>query len=382
MRRLAWLTALLSGCWLSNAEITNKWEDPDTEPDTDPQGITTEIRSIEPTFGTDAGGVRVAIEVDSVGPDPEVRFGAAVATIVSIQDGVIEVDTPRGTEGPVDVTVSSGGGSATAEDGFWLWEDGQGEYGTVGALFWTDYVGDLARLGYVDAGTAWFQLVRPTEDGYDAIYGTGLDRCTITDLEPDHEPYDLQAMDVQLQGSGAGTFSLPYDPEGDWYVSELGQSAFVSGVEYRLLPPDGDAPWPAFGIDPIATTPGAFTVSAPDFEVVRLDGSRGQGVTRSFTLAWSTQQTGDYLTVTLVRWGPAGTFDPDPVALEQARCLLEDDGSFTVPSNLFSGWSAFYPIDLYIGRTLETGTQLPHNRADNGVVGQYRVAGTVWQEGI
>jgi len=384
MRNLLIVTALapLAGCWLTNAEISQKWDDSDTDTDTNIDQVTptTEIVSVTPAFGTDAGGTRVTITVDGIGPDLTVTFDGADATVISADGHTIVVETPPGVEGAATVVVASGGSDATATDAYWYWQDGQGRYGTVGAITWTDYVGDLARLGYVDGGVAWFNVIEPTTDGYGTFYGPGLDRCVRGTPTPNHVPYDLASLDVQLDTNAdvSGPLSLPYVSSEDAYITSLFAEDYTADADYQLLPFDDVAPFPAFGIDPVAHTPIGLVLLEPNLETVQFAGVLGDLVGRGFNLRWSVATRGTYLTLRLVRFGP-DPFGLGSTPVEEVRCLLQDDGAFSLPSDLFLGWDYFSPLNLTLGRVITTETVLPTNRSRNGVVGQYRIAGTVWQ---
>jgi hypothetical protein len=376
MRRFAWWLLTLPGCWLSDSEITSKWDDTEVDTDdVDPDGATTRIESVSPEFGTTAGGATVQIVVDSVGPDVRVTFDGSAARLVRIDGTQILVETPEGAEGAADVEVTSGGTSGVADGGYWYWSDATGESGATGAVFFTDYVGDLERLGYVDEGTAWFRLHRPSDVPYSDLYGDGLDRCSLGERTIDQDAYDLGDQ-VRLR-VGSESVLMAWDPVENEYRGDFDESAYFADDTWRLEPPSG-TPWPSFGIDPLAVTPNDFVVLAPDFDAPTTSDSLGESVTPGFSLSWQTPVTGDYVVVRLVRWGPTIT---GAAPVEEARCLLEDDGSFTLPSNLFVGWNSLpsYPIDVTIGRVFVAGNTLPHNNGENGVTGGYRVSGTVWQ---
>ena len=58
---------------------------------------------------------------------------------------------------------------------------------------------------------------------------------------------------------------------------------------------------------------------------------------------------------------------------------MKDDGSFVVPSTIWSGWSDYDQISILVGRVQEPTTTLPYNNADNGTVGIYWVYGAGFQ---
>ncbi len=77
------------------------------------------VNGISPLFGPTAGGTLVTIAGANFGPDSTVTFGANAATNVTVVSPTeITADTPPGPAGPVSVTVTDGGGSATAAQQF------------------------------------------------------------------------------------------------------------------------------------------------------------------------------------------------------------------------------------------------------------------------
>ncbi len=76
------------------------------------------ITKISPPTGPAAGGVTVVLEGTNLPANPTLTFGAASAQVVSAAATAIVLVLPPGSAGPVDVTVSGIGGSATSKGGF------------------------------------------------------------------------------------------------------------------------------------------------------------------------------------------------------------------------------------------------------------------------
>ena len=262
---------LLSGCWLSDDEIVDRYDPGAVEPDTSVSDVpTTDVLSVEPDFGTNSGEQLVVIEVDAVGEDLTVTFGGEFAEVVSIDGASLTVRTPRGAEGATDVVVSSGGGSATLEDGYWYWEDAAGTFGTLGDVTFYDYRGDLARLGYVDSTLVDIRVVEGSFDDFSAGYSRTLDACQLGG-NPNNTPLlDLQSPDIQLRTANGEARSVAYDAESGNYSGELSAGGPTNGVVYDMLPFQGTGLFPSFGIEPIADLAGSFVVEQPDFNAVRL----------------------------------------------------------------------------------------------------------------
>lgn len=380
-------TLCLSACWLSDAEILDRYDPGSVDPDTSVSDVMTEaVLSVEPDFGTNAGEQTVVIEVDVLGANPEVTFGGEVAELVSTEGTTLTVRTPRGAEGATDVAVSSGGGVGTLEDGYWYWSDDAGAFGTIGAVTYYDYTGDLERLGameeydYEDETTVDIRFVSGAFDDYAAGFSTSIDTCRLGARSMDMTELDLQSPDIQLQAPGGSARSIVYDSEASAYKSVLPASSSSAGATYDMLPFQGTGAFPAFGIDRMADLPGPFTVLAPDFEEPRpFSNDLGESVeSGTFYVEWSRPDDADYVILELERWGPNASNTRWEVR-EVALCVVADDGEFHVPSTLWTGWYPSAPIDVYVSRVRTSESVLPHNNSVNGVVGRSLVAGTVWQ---
>ena len=389
MHRSALFALLLSGCWLSNSEILDRYDtdadttnvDGDTGQGTDVvvDGSTTVVLALDPAFGTDAGGLTTVITVDEVGPDAVVRIGGQEASIVGTTTTTLTVVTPPGTTGGAVVQVSSGGETGSLTDGYWYWADGDGEYGTLGGVFYLDYTGDLTRLGYIDRGSAAFQLVEPTSDGMAANYGGAMDQCVSAATGGDRTALDLHDWSLNYRNDSGGIVPLTYEDEEDAYTAELGEVYVGANRVYDLVLPTGTAPFPAFEIVGAVRTPPTFVVSTPDFTQEHLlDPGLGADVNMDLTLAWTGTGAGDYMLVDLIRW-EYNLVSNSYVIAERVRCQVMDDGFFTVPAATWDSWSIGAPIDIYLARVETSEFELPHNRSTNGLVGRYRVGGTAWQ---
>ncbi|MFT6160209.1 MAG: hypothetical protein ACJA00_002802 [Myxococcota bacterium] len=348
---------------------------------TDVSGVmTTVVVSIEPSFGTNAGEQLVVIDVDAVGDDLTVMIGGEAAEVVSTDGTAVTVRTPRAEDGAADVVVSSGGGSGTLDDGYWFWEDAAGAFGTIGEVTYYDYTGDLERLGYLDGTTADIRIVQGSFEDFAVHYSPAVDMCQLGVHGNNTVELNLQAPDIQLQSEGSQAFSVVYDSEAGAYTGELSADASTPGVVYGMLPFQGAAPFPAFGIDPIADLAGVFTVDLPDLNEQRaFSESIGANVgMSSFFVEWSRPDAADYVIIELIRWGPNANNTEWEVA-EAASCVVEDDGTFRIPPGVWTAWDLGAPVDVYVSRVRTTETLLTHNNGVNGVVGRSLVGGTVWQ---
>ncbi|MHC4600474.1 MAG: IPT/TIG domain-containing protein [Planctomycetota bacterium] len=80
---------------------------------------TPEIHRIVPDFGSLDGGETVTIHGEDFGDDPEVSFGGAPATVVHRSAEELQVETPAGAGGPIEISVENRGGKiGRLTDGF------------------------------------------------------------------------------------------------------------------------------------------------------------------------------------------------------------------------------------------------------------------------
>ncbi|MFI0714391.1 IPT/TIG domain-containing protein [Streptomyces inhibens] len=76
------------------------------------------ILALSPLSGPTAGGTEVTITGTNLATTQSVTFGGTPAPFVVISGTSISVVTPPGADGPVDVTVTTTGGSATSAGAF------------------------------------------------------------------------------------------------------------------------------------------------------------------------------------------------------------------------------------------------------------------------
>lgn len=212
----------LSGCWLTPSEVGDKFgpdadtdadadTDVDTDIDTDTDADNPIILGIEPAYGTAAGGTEVTLSVSGVGEDPVVRFGSIPAEILSSGGDIVRIRTPGGPPGPVDVTLESGGGSATSPGAFTWWPDGTGLASAMGELAWQDYLGTYWGSADPDSGYARISFFEPADVTLAGRWAPDVDGC-VTDGPAGPELIEVDAgSGITLAGGGA-ILSVPYAP--------------------------------------------------------------------------------------------------------------------------------------------------------------------------
>jgi len=348
---------LLAGCWVSSDELREKIDGGDIR-----------VESLEPAYGTTAGGTEVVLVAAPLGSEVEVRFDGELAVVEQVGDGQVVVRTPPGEdEGYVDVEIEAGDHYTFVHHGFHYFADGEGQTGALGSLVWHHYVGDYWLDDPEDRGHAWVGFTRPTDFTYADLYGTAIDTCT-SEYAYDWSGvsfYDTGATELLLESATAREVLLGEDPEipFNFYTDELVNADFELTASYALKPMEGAAPWPDLQVDGLVETPGAFSIITPP-----VAGTTPPDVVRNFILQWSTAVTGDYMVANLYR------YEGSEVA-ELVRCVMRDDGSFQVPRLAWTDWESDEQLIIYLGRVEESQARLPHNGSNSAIAGVYWLVG-------
>lgn len=346
--------------------------DSDTDTDTDAD-IEPEIESIEPTWGTTAGGTLITL-YGTFDEDASIRVGGSEADIVDImpRKGIIEFETPEaGDEGTVNVVLDSNDQTAKLEDGFTYYLDGSGLIGLVGAVNWTDQVGDYWSSAPIDSGYAFMAPVKPGEFDWGLVYAASLDTCE-SNLSYTYaaslEGYDLGAGSTATLAAGSKTIDLTWDSASGQFVRDsVVAGQFAAGDSYDLteLEPADDV-MPAYTANGLVNTPASFTVNAPN-----IGGAQAPQVSRTMAFSWSGGAPGDGVFITLGLVNSAGT-----AYQEEVTCHVRDDGSFNLPSSAFEGsWPVDRQINIIVARYKLSSATIPYNDAGTAVIGEYAIFG-------
>lgn len=338
--------------------------DSDTDSDSDAD---LRIGSVNPDYGTTAGGQSVTITGGPFDSSVSVRFGGNAASIDSVTSSEIHLHTPAvSAEGAVDVQVSTDADSATLTSGFNYFEDATGKTGALGTIAWYHYVGPAWNASVTDEGAAWFLFTAPTTQRLWQIWTSTLDSCS-SGYTPSGSLYyyDIGASTATWSGSNGSRLNFGWDSaQSEYSIASLSNSQFAQNGTYNLETLTG-TDFPPFAMPNIARTPGSFNVTTPN-----VSGSSVPNVQRSaFSMAWS-GGGGDYVLADLLLLSSDGT-----TPVEEVTCALNDDGSFTVPSGVWRSWATNRYVIISLGRaTVGTGT-VPYNNGDSEVAGVYFVVG-------
>jgi hypothetical protein len=343
--------------------------DADADADTD-QSIT--ITAIDPYYGTTTGGQTVTITGGPFDSSATVRFGSNTATVNNATSSALRVTTPSNSgEGSVDVIVTTDDGSGSAEDAFFYFEDGAGQAGLVGDIGWYVYLGPFWK-DPTPFGAAWFSIMVPDDFHLWEWYAPGTDNCVDDSWTPSSKiyVYEPDARTATIRpGSGSST-TLTWDGAALQYANDdLSSSQFQTSTSYNL-DTITSSDFVPIEVSLLARTPSSFNITYPS-----MTGSTPARVSRSsFTINWS-GSGGDKVIVMAHMYNAGGT------AIDQSvYCVVNDDGSFTIPSSAWSGFSSGRYIQVVVKRMVEQGGTLSYNNAESRVVGSYTNVGLVMSQ--
>ncbi len=345
--------------------------DGDTDSDTDVDGNVA-VTGVEPYYGTTAGGQAVTITGGPFDSSATVRFGANSATVQSVNSSSLSVSTPSATdEGSVDVIVATDAGSGSFEDAFFYFEDGQGEAGAIGVIGWYELLGNFWK-DPTPYGVAWTTFIVPQDFHIWDWYAPGSDNCVDDSWSPTGEVYvyDMDVSTITIRPSSGSPATLSWDNGLLEYINEdLSTSQFQANSTYSLDEITSSS-FPAFSMSDLARTPSSFSITYP-----AMTGTQPARVNRnSFELRWS-GSGGDKVIIMAFLYNSAGS------AIDQeVYCVVEDDGSFTIPSSAWSGFDSNRYIQVIVMRMLESGGTIDYNLSESRVVGAHANIGLVMSQ--
>ena len=137
---------------------------------------------------------------------------------------------------------------------------------------------------------------------------------------------------------------------------------------YDLETIDATEPFDGLSLPVAIETPGPITVYTPD-----IDSSTVPYVDQfDFGVSWDTTGSASYVLMELYRY-------EGDVVVDEVHCWAADDGSFTVPSSVWSGWSYYDQVTIIVGRAQVSDQTLYWNGADDGMLGVNWVIGAGYQ---
>ncbi|MCB9762842.1 MAG: IPT/TIG domain-containing protein [Alphaproteobacteria bacterium] len=336
--------------------------DSDSDADSDSDTDGPQIDYLDPYYGSASGGTDVLIIGGPFDSSTTVSFGGVPSTITNMTGTTLNARTPSGAEGLVDLTVTNESGSTTEPEAFYYFEDGTGLSGTLGAVSWFEYVGGYWNGTPTPFGSASWSLLVPANFHYWDYFAPSDDACASEySTSAQLSAYDLDLPTTQIR-TGSRTITMTWEAQYLRWYAEIAQVDFQANSTYELVELT-DGAIPGFSLNPMATTPRSFTWIGPS----GVTDNSATGATRlsrtQLALTWNSSDA-DKMLIQVGIVNAAGT-DID----EWVTCVARNDGSFTVPSTVFTRWVAGRQLFIYLGAVVESGARLPTNNANSAVAG-------------
>jgi hypothetical protein len=340
--------------------------EPDVDSDADADIDPISVASIDPTYGTNAGGTTVLVEGGPFNSSAQVQFGADPGIVINVSTNSIRVATPTSNStGEVDVTVTTNQGQGTLEDAYTFYSDATGIPATIGEISWVTFLGNYWSDG-TSYGLAWWSYIEP--DGNSAsfaelAFAPSLDSCA-SNYSPSgtYYPMDLGLSSTTVRVDNRA-ISLSWDSSYYYWNAELNSSDFVPGRSYNLEEVTS-ADLPSFSIDALAQTPTPFVLSNPNLSQL------GYLSQSQMSFAWG-NVTGDEFIIVVQRVSSTTT-------LETVSCRAANDGNFSIPTGTWSGWGGDYMIIQSAILIDSANGTVDFNNASTGVAGMYWLVGAAY----
>lgn len=359
-------------------EDTDVDSDQDSDTGTDTSGKDPiDIYDVDPMHGTTAGGTEVVIDGGPFDPSAEVYIGGERATVLDARTSALTILTPSGVEGLAELSVTTDTGFAVEPDAFRYWADGQGLFGSYGTLENFEYRGSYWCLdpacnavGTPDPeGSAFVLFMVPSDLEISQVYGRQRNICA-SDYEPNLSAsvYDPGLSTMTLKRGSSVLMNLSPSTDGiagSYETTNNVHNDFIHSTSYSLES-TGTMDWPALDIDSSANTPGSFEITRP---VVSTDLIPTVSRT-NFGVTWN-GSSADYVVIRITLVDSSGN------ALERVSCVVDDTGSFTVPSGVWNRWSSGLQGTLLVGRFRQSNAIIEHNRSRSGMVGVQWLLGAI-----
>ncbi len=368
--------------WDSNGDPIFDTEEGDADADADADGDTDadadadadgdadsdiSITSVDPYYGTTTGGETVTINGGPFDSSATVRFGSNTASVQNYGTSSLVVTTPsNSSEGSVDVVVSTDDGSGSAEDAYFYFEDGSGQAGMVGEIGWYVYLGNFWK-DPTPFGFAWLSVMVPDDFHLWDWYAPSMESCVNDSWTPSDKiyVYEIDQRTITIRPTSGSSTTLTWDNSAlQWAYEGMSASQYQANTTYDLDTIESTDFVP-IDVSRLAKTPSTFTITSPT-----MTGSSPSRVSRSsFNINWS-GSGGDAVIIMAFMYNSAAK------AIDQSvYCVANDDGSFTIPSSAWSGFSSGRYIQLVVKRMVEQGGVVTYNNSESRVVGSYANVG-------
>jgi hypothetical protein len=339
--------------------------DTDTDTDTDPGELS--MDSVDPAHGSTRGGYEVTITGGPFVSGADISFDGEPGIVLSSTSTALVARTPpMDVQGWTEVTVTNPDGTfGRMSNAYFYWADGEGQAGAIGLFEWSIPVGSYWDASVVGAGSATIHFTDPIDFHYWEFYVPSLDSCVDPDAgsytSPEVFVYSFGDTTLDLINDYGSTMVLSWDATSHGYrKASLGTGEYITGHQYSLGDVD-DADAPDMSIANFVATPNRINVSAPNF-----GGSTPPDISRGQTFRW-TAGGGEAVWIILHKLNAASSGVDQTV-----YCIVEDDGSFTVPTSVWSSWQTGRQVNALVGRVTESGASIWYNESEA------RIAAITW----
>lgn len=241
-----------------------------------------EVEGLTPPYGSTAGGDPVRLTGPWLDEVTEVRIGGTPATLLGADAAGLELETPPGTAGPVDVVLSGEGGETTLPGAFRYHEDRSGQVRGIGNFtlaFNVDaLVGYDSPYGSVDGPWAQFELLmhepQAVEDHWWSRW-PAPGECGISEFGGLEAVSVGNYVDVVDAEGDLGAFAMVTREAGSTYFMLAGDVTAADWADTRF-----DLSWPDDLEDlPAMSVPGGIS-TAPVPDALSVDWTVATALTR------------------------------------------------------------------------------------------------------
>ncbi|MGB0641184.1 MAG: hypothetical protein ACPGTU_17745 [Myxococcota bacterium] len=274
-----------------------------------------------------------------------------------------------GGEGWATVTVTNPDGSrGEIENGFHFWEDGTGMAGAIGYYQWIEPQGSYWSSTPSGWGGGFVTFIHPVDAHWWNLFTPTMDTCQDTSTfeysGPDLTIYDLDERSLTLSNEASRGTVLTYVEDSLGFVNEeFSGSDFINNHFYRLDSFTGEGSFNG-DVDDFVETPNTFRLATPN-----IGGSAPPNISRGQNFAWIPSGS-DLIQIEMGMVNIAGDGYDQVVA-----CIVTDDGSFTVPSSVWTSWPSSRQINVFVSLVNESRSQMAHNNSEARIGGTYTLYG-------
>jgi len=343
--------------------------DADTDVDIDTKLSELDIATVNPPYGTTAGGSEVVIAGGPFDSSSVVYFGGEVAGVSSISGSSITAISPASdAEGIKSVAVITDTHGGKLDDAFEYFEDGTGMAGAIGSVFWYDYVGNYWGGTTTTEGFAELTFITPMDFHYWEFFVPTLDTCepyggTYT-YSGNLYVYDFEVSNLTITPSSGTPTSLAWDESSLFFTTDpISSNQYTKNAWYDLEDP-GSGPFQGLVVEDILRAGGDVIVSEP-----AIQGNNPPDISSNQSFRW-TAGDADWIIIYMLM------LDASQQNIDQGIiCVVSDDGVFDVNSSEFSSWPTGRQVNILFTPVREEHALLPHNNAESRIAGMYQMVG-------